>query len=735
MKPCRGILVCADIGKALWVGHAPPVNLRLNKFRPRWAAGRGGGSRNVPGCRPRFGRRVVTAWLVGGCLATELALAAQTPTIPFLGDPPTPPGDVTGLPRGFHRNLATGGFVVNPWVREEVRSFYNGVFTASEGVAMSSSAVLTNCLAGTNASTYGDAVLRRINWFRALAGVPASVTSDPELNRKDQQAALMIVANRALSHAPPTSWKCYSADGAEAAGNSNLAGGNAGPEAIASYIQDYGANNAAVGHRRYILYPQTQVMGTGDLPAQGTNWAANATWVFDGNYGGPRPGTRDVFVSWPPPGFVPYPVVFGRWSFSYPDADFSAASVYLRSNGIPVAVRLESVANGYGENTLVWIPAGLDVTGATRWPPPATDTVYSVTISNVAGVGASLFAYSVTVFDPAVPGADYHPTVISGTNQPAVGQSNAYNFTSVTNATGYEWSSGRSRAYSVTDGAENGLTNFVVSTTPGYAVRQTGVKASGSYAFVLAHPTPPSDQTLLLNRVLLPATNTAVIFKSRLGYATSSQVAMVQVSTDEGRTWVSLYSQPGTNGANETVFNTRSISLAAFAGRIASLRFNYHYEIPGSYYGTTNAGTGWYLDDVVVTNTLEVVGSVTEHAATTNFLFKPSQSDAFILSARALIYDEFPLAWGPVKSVTAITSAPPIVITLRPPALTGSQVRIDFTLSSGSASGFSLLRASAASGPWTVDSAAVLSTNTPGAFRYTTSTGGVAGRFFRVRTP
>src|SRR5205809_968253 len=38
-----------------------------------------------------------------------------------------------------------------------------------------------------------------------------------------------------------------------AAGKSNIALGNAGPDAITAYIEDFGGNNAAAGHRRWIL--------------------------------------------------------------------------------------------------------------------------------------------------------------------------------------------------------------------------------------------------------------------------------------------------------------------------------------------------------------------------------------------------------------------------------------------------------------------------------------------------
>src|SRR5207249_3761253 len=221
-------------------------------------------------------------------------------------------------------------------------------------------------------------VALRINYYRAMAGVPAGIVFNSTFNTKDQAAALIMSANNSLSHTPPMSWTCYSADGYEAAGQSNIAIGNAGPDAISAYIEDFGGNNAVVGHRRWILYPQTQLMGTGDVPETGSNYDGNAVWVQDGHYFDTRPATRDDFVSWPPPGFVPYPVVFARWSFSYPDADFSSATASVTSNGVPLSVAREAVTNGFGENTLVWVPAGLDPNNLTSFSRPASDTVYHV---------------------------------------------------------------------------------------------------------------------------------------------------------------------------------------------------------------------------------------------------------------------------------------------------------------------------------------------------------------------
>jgi hypothetical protein len=90
--------------------------------------------------------------------------------------------------------------------------------------------------------------------------------------------------------------------------DSNLYLGVFGPDAMLGYVHDPGGNNSAVGHRCWLLYPLIQQMGTGDIPPASNHSAANAHWVFDL----PRsyPATRDTFVVWPPPGYVPYSLIF-----------------------------------------------------------------------------------------------------------------------------------------------------------------------------------------------------------------------------------------------------------------------------------------------------------------------------------------------------------------------------------------------------------------------------------------
>lgn len=254
------------------------------------------------------------------------------------------------------------------------------------------------CDPGTTSPAYRQAVLRRVNYFRQMAGVPAAVVFSEQSNHRAQAAALLMGVNNALNHNPPSSWVCYpqiGEEGAAGAGSANLAWGATGWEAISLYMEDPGGSNLALGHRRWILYPQTREMGTGDIPGRAGHPAINALVVFDDRMWGLRPPTREEFVAWPPPGYVPIPVVYPRWSFALAGADFSAAAVEMSAFGIAIPLKLAPLAEGYGENTLVWEPQGLK---------PGTlpaDFPVTVAVRNVLVNGQPRnFTYQVILFNP-----------------------------------------------------------------------------------------------------------------------------------------------------------------------------------------------------------------------------------------------------------------------------------------------------------------------------------------------
>jgi uncharacterized protein YkwD len=281
------------------------------------------------------------------------------------------------------------------WSRSAVVNFFNNEYTPPFSVPMGWTGNVGTCAAGTTSQAYLDATFQLINFYRGMAGL-VDVTNATSYNAGAQEAALIMSANGALSHSPPPSWTCWTSDGAAAAGSSNLALGNAGPNAIVAFIRDSGTFNYFTGHRRWILYPRLNQFGTGSVGE--TTTAANALYVFTGYV--PRPATP-ANVAWPPEGYVPYQVVYPRWSFSIntsSSVDFASANVTMTEDGSPVSLTVVSrTDNGYGDNTIVWEPTGLIFT------PGAQDRTFSVTVSNImAGGSPQTEVYNVVVIDPLV---------------------------------------------------------------------------------------------------------------------------------------------------------------------------------------------------------------------------------------------------------------------------------------------------------------------------------------------
>jgi hypothetical protein len=202
--------------------------------------------------------------------------------------------------------------------------------------------------------------------------------------------------------------------------------------------------------------------------------------------------------------------------------------------------------------------------------------------------------------------------------------------------------------------------------------------------------------------------------------------------------WQDIVTQTGVGDGLSPVegsFVTRSFPLTSFAGTTLRLRFSYTYT-PGFYYMYPQTGfpIGWYLDDITITNAEVWTVIATNGTSTTNFTFNPPQATNYNLNVRAVLYNEFPLEWGPTKTVTATTNVP-VVLVMSSPVVTGGQVQLPFTLTAGSSATFKLLQADQASGPWTTNASATLTTNVPGSsYRFTTSVG-PAARFYRVKVP
>ena len=163
---------------------------------------------------------------------------------------------------------------INRQVRASVQSAYNNRLVPALAVPTGWTGSVAGCNAGTTSAAHQTATLDTVNFFREFVGL-TNVSFNATYSAKAQQAALMMQANNQLSHNPPTSWTCYTADGAQAAGSSNIAlGTNNGPNAVRLYMIDPGSGNTAAGHRRWVLDPTRLTMGSG------TTGNANDLWVF-----------------------------------------------------------------------------------------------------------------------------------------------------------------------------------------------------------------------------------------------------------------------------------------------------------------------------------------------------------------------------------------------------------------------------------------------------------------------
>ncbi len=158
---------------------------------------------------------------------------------------------------------------------------------------------VNTCSAGDIGATGRGNALRVVNLYRSLVDLPP-VTTDPALDAKAQQCALMMTANNTLNHFPPTSWQCYTADGANAAGSSNLAS-TPGVQAVDLYMVDPG-NPTTMGHRRWILSNSFGPTGLGSTNAYSCMWAFGS-----GNAG-------KAWTAFPGPGIFPAQAVNPSWS-------------------------------------------------------------------------------------------------------------------------------------------------------------------------------------------------------------------------------------------------------------------------------------------------------------------------------------------------------------------------------------------------------------------------------------
>jgi uncharacterized protein YkwD len=295
----------------------------------------------------------------------------------------------------------------------------------------------------------------------------------------------------------------------------------------------------------------------------------------------------------------------------------------------------------------------------------------------------------------------YSPPVVTGPGVALFGRENLSHFARVGGAVLHQVQLSRLAEYTRVEGAEAGMEHVTVETSPGYEVVSTSVRAAGTGSFHLAHPAPATDQVLMLAAVLRPGDASELFFQTRLGWASASQVARVEVSVDEGGEWVEVWRRVGTGTQGQTTFEAVTVSLGAYAGQTLRIRFVYDH-VGGTYYAQTSDGVGWYLDEIGVTDAEELVGMEwIDVPGGDSFVFTPVSMDDQVLRVRAQMPGGVFLPWGPV-AVLPVSDSGPVLIRIAAPVFHPERLTLRFRVESGTAASFEIQEASEIEGIWSV---------------------------------
>ena len=618
-------------------------------------------------------------------------------------------------------SVPAAGFVVDVSSRAEVQSFYQTVYRASERVESTmgwtgSYDPLTGS-AGTTSEVYREHIRRRVNFFRGQAGIPADVTfgAQDAVNLVPGPAGTTVPAGTSktyccmqsaymnameswyagpdfvLSHNPPNTYFNWSAYAWNGSAHGNLTVGYWGPGAIDAYMQDEDGGsdlytNENVGHRRWILFPRTLDMASGDVPAgtvtqDGVTYDVNGanTLYVVGNF---RPAGAARFTMWPNEGYFPVELLPGRWSLAWPGADFSAATVTMSGPGGAIPVTVVSRTAQVGENAIVWEPGAL--------PSAAlADQVVTVTVSGMSGGGVpSVKTWQTTLFPVNVAGS-----VLTLSGPAALPKAGGfYPFTTVAGARGYrlQVATAAAAADYVQGFEDANAADLVVQTTGTYPARQAAqtlpngvvfTPRTGSRALHLTFPRDGADQIVELGADFVAGATSRVDYYNCFRWVFDTSRLSLEISTDGGVVWTeidgrngqyvveednsydsSLWDRTGTGG-NAPLWKLRSVNLAAYAGKAVRLRYVFRSGA-NVFYGE-NQMYGCFVDDVRLVGVQRLTAKGNEITATAS----PFTLSEATLGAVMNVSDKYVLRAAPVSGVRRLgwTNLLPVTVS----ALTG----------------------------------------------------------------
>ncbi len=540
--------------------------------------------------------------------------------------------------------MHTRAFQVNNHSRNDVVGFWHAVYLASEGYEkrIGWTGKFTGN-PGTVSRVFSDDIERRLNYFRAMCGVPANVrvntgsrvVIDPADSFKPsvstrksdaaQAAALMLLRNYdpatgkdpAIDHNPKPSLTGWSPAAWNANANGNLAFGLFGPGAITEYMMEEAGSgtatsvwNSLVGHRRWCLATDATDFASGDQPGGSPAQPPTNVFYITQHSGERVPNGAAGFVSYPAPGFFPAPVNSRFWSLSHASADFGNTKVTMSdAGGKPLPIRAVRTNATYGDPAIIW-----EVAGAAAAKSVAKDQTFHVRISGIKSSGLPAnYGYSVTLINPdRITGNQS----IRGAAAVAANSSANFFFTRPADCEALRVSTFRRKAATWSEGAENSPKPKIIDrTSPKYKLRVSNTDKgslgalSGGRSFRLTFPSAYDslargvpEQSFEIDRLILPKSGAKLGFSFRRGFMTRGSVLSVEISKDGGVTW--KQGGKAITGVSNTKYDaapSRASIPIPRSSQPVRVRFRYHAKKGQPIYtheAAPASPTGIFIDDI-----------------------------------------------------------------------------------------------------------------------------------------
>lgn len=599
--------------------------------------------------------------------------------------------------------MASQGLVVDSANRDEVVAFWHAVYQASEGYQNRVGWTGTfPDKPGTTSAAFVDDVERRINYFRAMCGIPASARVNsgslvlingadrfkPAANvtksAASQSAAMMIIASynsktgivSGMSHDPDPSVPKWSPSAWNAVANGNLAFGTYGPGAITEYLaEELLANtvtsewNFLAGHRRWLLVADATDFATGDFPGESAFLPpTNVLYILQRN-GEAAPLPESTFISYPPKGYFPAPLNGRFWSLSRKGANFSSATVQMTdASGAMVPITAVRSDSSYGEPAIVW-----QVSGAAAERIVTSDRRYRVSVQGIQGAGIpTSYQYDVTLIHPDLL---RRVSPISGPSTAKLGKNVKLTITPIAGARKSHVVHYQRVGKAWAEGGEGPNPDVIDMTSPVYPLLATSAGPQGAGAitgtksFNLTFPQiydiivrGVPEQIMELGPWIHTKTGSTLEFQYRRGLMSDATSMVIEVSSDRGKIWRRV-GKPiiGYATAKPDVQTFRAEYALPKSETPLRVRFRYFYAVNGgpltSHLDQPGFPTGIFLDEIKLVKCEYLIPRKRQEVKTNSIIFqvprtaKPKDRWAFGLES------DFGGPWqqtGPFKAVSIV---------------------------------------------------------------------------------